>query len=228
MKPGGIVGALAAAAIGAIAWALVAKFTGYEVGYVAWGVGALIGFTSALLGGKGVTNGVVCAVLALAAIASGKVLGSMWTTEQNAREAFAEEMLSQESYNMMMAESQEFAAISDETDYPKFLVDNGYYELTSVEEVTPGHIAQFKEQTAERLRQMAQTDPTYEQWKESETPHAMEVVDAYAKEEAALWTIGDHIAWSKDNLAAMDILFAVLGIASAFALGKGKEEEPAV
>jgi hypothetical protein len=54
------------------------------------------------------------------------------------------------------------------------------------------------------------------------------VVDAYAKEEAALWTIGDHIAWSKDNLAAMDILFAVLGIASAFALGKSKEEEPAV
>src|SRR5688500_12595792 len=227
MKPGGIVGALAAAAIGAVAWALVAKFAGYEVGYVAWGVGALIGFSSALLGGKGMTNGVVCAFLALVAIASGKVLGSMWTTEEDIYLGYMDEFLAEEQYNVQLQEAAAFAKLTGKEQYPQFIVDNGCTGATTLEEVTEDDLAEFKDH-AESLRKLAAENPTYEAWQDRIRPMAEEDSRGYAKEEAAQWTIGDHIVWSKDYLVAMDILFAVLGIASAFALGKGKEDEPAV
>ncbi len=43
-RPGAIAGGVVAGAIGAGIWAAVAYFTGYEVGWVAWAVGGLVGF----------------------------------------------------------------------------------------------------------------------------------------------------------------------------------------
>jgi hypothetical protein len=70
----GILAALAGGAVGAAVWAAIAYYTNYEVGLVAWGIGALVGFAMSL-GARDVQSslcGVIAAVIALASIAGGK------------------------------------------------------------------------------------------------------------------------------------------------------------
>jgi len=68
----GIVGGLLAGLIGAILWAVITLKTGYQIGWIAIGVGFLVGFAIKTLG-KGYTPvfGVVGALLALSACVLG-------------------------------------------------------------------------------------------------------------------------------------------------------------
>lgn len=71
----GILGAIAGGLLGAAIWAVVSYTTGYEVGWIAWGVGALCGAGMMIgLGNSdsGLLSGVVAVIIALAAIAAGK------------------------------------------------------------------------------------------------------------------------------------------------------------
>ncbi len=74
MKPLSLIGAIVGGAIGAVAWGLITKYTNYEVGFVAWGIGLLVGFGALLLGGGGKANGIACAIIAAVAIFAGKML----------------------------------------------------------------------------------------------------------------------------------------------------------
>lgn len=71
----GFGGALAGGVAGAAAWGVLTYFTGYEVGFVAWGIGALVGVgmyaMSKGVGGAGA--GVLAALVALAAVLGGKL-----------------------------------------------------------------------------------------------------------------------------------------------------------
>ncbi len=82
----GLVAALVAGAVGAAIWAAVTHFTGYEVGFVAWGVGLLVGIGMFAGAGNnaGMATGVVAAVVAIAA-----VLGGKYATVHLAVEQFA-------------------------------------------------------------------------------------------------------------------------------------------
>lgn len=73
MKPIAIVGALVGGLIGAVLWGAIVAATAFEIGYMATGVGFLVGFGSALLGGRGQLNGVICSVIALLAMFGGKI-----------------------------------------------------------------------------------------------------------------------------------------------------------
>lgn len=66
-------------ALGAAAWAVVALFTGYEVGWIAWGLGWLVGYGVAF-GNRGVSyspraTGVLAVAITLLAIPAGKYAG---------------------------------------------------------------------------------------------------------------------------------------------------------
>ena len=74
MKPLSIVAALAAGAVGALAWALIAWQAHFEIGYLAWGIGLLVGIASHKLGGSGTANGILCAIIVLLSIFAGKVV----------------------------------------------------------------------------------------------------------------------------------------------------------
>jgi hypothetical protein len=69
-----MIAAVAGGIVGALVWGAISCFTGYEVGYVAWGIGALVGFLSAAVGGEGFTNGLFCAVITILALMGGKVM----------------------------------------------------------------------------------------------------------------------------------------------------------
>lgn len=71
-----LIGSLLAGAIGAAIWAAIAYYTDREIGWVAWGVGGLVGL-GAFVGGRADANagtGVLAAVVALASIATGKFI----------------------------------------------------------------------------------------------------------------------------------------------------------
>lgn len=63
---GGVLGGIVAALVGAVAWALVSVSTGYQIGFMAIGMGFLVGYAVRFMG-KGVSPvfGVVGALLAL-------------------------------------------------------------------------------------------------------------------------------------------------------------------
>lgn len=79
----GIAGAAVGAAAGLAAWYFIKRSTGFEVGYVAWGIGALVGFCArfAARGGSFGLAGV--ASLAAAAAILG---GQFWTLHQRVEE----------------------------------------------------------------------------------------------------------------------------------------------
>lgn len=79
-----LLGALLGGVIGAAAWAGVAHFTGYEVGYLAWAIGGLVGFLTWIASGNQarVENGIMAAVVAAASVAGAKYfLADKYATE---------------------------------------------------------------------------------------------------------------------------------------------------
>ena len=60
--------------VGAAVWAAIAYNTGYEIGWIAWGVGAAVGFGCALgaRGHSGTMTGIIAAAIALFAVMGGK------------------------------------------------------------------------------------------------------------------------------------------------------------
>lgn len=70
----GAVGGLIAAVIGGAIWGLIVDLTGYEIGYIAWGIGLLSGFAvlTASLGSKGPLFQVVAVASSILGIFIGK------------------------------------------------------------------------------------------------------------------------------------------------------------
>lgn len=69
----GVVGGIIGGVIGAAVWAGVVYFTGYEVGWIAWGLGALVGFLYARgCHAGGVLAGILASIITIGSIGLGK------------------------------------------------------------------------------------------------------------------------------------------------------------
>ena len=71
---------LVAAIVGAVVWGLIVRWTQYELGFVAWGIGFLVG-TAVVFGARhlrGLPFQLIAVVFALLGIAAGKYLGFVW------------------------------------------------------------------------------------------------------------------------------------------------------
>jgi hypothetical protein len=71
---------LAAALVGGIVWGMIVKWTQYELGFVAWGIGFVVG-TAVVYGARnlrGIPFQLVAVVFALLGIIIGKYLGFVW------------------------------------------------------------------------------------------------------------------------------------------------------
>lgn len=80
-----IVGGGVAGIVGAAIWAAIVHYTNYEVGYVAWGVGAAVGYGVRKMAGQeeGVAPGVVAAVIAVLALVARKYAVAMAAVQGN-------------------------------------------------------------------------------------------------------------------------------------------------
>jgi hypothetical protein len=70
---GGIIGGLIGGLVGALLWAGISAWTGYEIGWIAWGIGGLVGL-GCVKGGKGggVPVAVIAVVITILSLVAGK------------------------------------------------------------------------------------------------------------------------------------------------------------
>jgi xanthosine utilization system XapX-like protein len=75
---------LVAAVVGGVVWGLIVKWTDYEVGFVAWGIGFLVGVAVAAAAGgvRGPVLQAVAVVCALVGILVGKYLSFAWVLQE--------------------------------------------------------------------------------------------------------------------------------------------------
>ena len=80
---------LVAALVGAVAWALIVKWTDYEIGIAAWGIGLLSGAAVALAAGRarGPVLQAIAVASALVGILLGKYLSYAMVVQDEAKEA---------------------------------------------------------------------------------------------------------------------------------------------
>jgi phosphate/sulfate permease len=210
MKP--LVGAGIGGVLGAFLWAVIVWTTNYEIGYVAWAVGGLVGFGSALLGGSGQTNGVICGVIALLSILGGK-FAIAYTTAESAKE---KALVS--AYKEVMKDAADFDEVKSEKEYPGFMVKHEYTDCRHAADISDAALDAFKEKTAPMLQRLFKDKPDCETWKASE--QGRECRRLMDEAVSPLKTVGNM-------LRPIDLIFALLGIATAFKVGSYRKEQAA-
>ncbi|NOZ39633.1 MAG: hypothetical protein GXP24_05340, partial [Planctomycetes bacterium] len=68
MNPIQIISGAIAGAVGAAIWAAVAYFANLEIGYIAWGIGGLVGVAVAATGKNTTLAGVVAVLITIASL----------------------------------------------------------------------------------------------------------------------------------------------------------------
>ncbi len=84
-----VLAGVVAAVAGGIAWGLIIKWTDYEVGFVAWGIGFVTGIAvlTATRGARGLPFQAIAIACALLGIVVGKYLGFVWSLQEAAEDA---------------------------------------------------------------------------------------------------------------------------------------------
>ncbi len=79
---------LVAAVVAGVVWGLIVKWSDYEVGVVAWGIGFVVGTAvlTAARGARGIPYQAVAIVFALFGILLGKYLSFVWVLQEVAKE----------------------------------------------------------------------------------------------------------------------------------------------
>ena len=75
-----VLAGLAAAIVGGVVWGLIVRWSNYEIGFAAWGIGFVVGtaVVRGAHGSRGTPFQLVAVVLALAGILLGKYLAFVW------------------------------------------------------------------------------------------------------------------------------------------------------
>jgi hypothetical protein len=212
MKPVALAGAGIAGVLGAVVWAVVACTTGFEIGYLAWGVGALVGFAAYALGGRGQVAGLSCAAIALGAILLGKTFAI--------QHLLGESMLDQ-AYTFLLPQAEAYVGLESERDIPRFMVEHEYTAATDPSSVPNEEVALFKAMTAPVLDDLGTHRPSLEEWKER--PLVQEYFGAAPTDGMVM-----EILWA--SLGPIDLIFALLGIGTAYRVcmrDGGSPENPA-
>jgi ribosomal protein L40E len=124
-------GGLVTALVAGVIWAAVVRYTGYEIGWLAWGLGVGVGFAVAVIArtqNQGV--GVAAAAVALLGWTAGKLLILYWALPaitaaemQEFTEAFGDLMSSEEIVEMQVIEELHEDGEIDEALYETWLID---------------------------------------------------------------------------------------------------------
>ncbi len=215
-SPLGWVGAIAGAVLGAIAWAAIVLITNYEVGYVAVGIGALVGVGAVALGGRGTPLAVSAGVLALAAILAGKGIATQMLLDRGADDAVTT-TATPANYARVQANAAALANLGDDpTDKQLllFMMGHGFVEMS---QASMDKVASFRSDTLPVLRKFAAEEPSFDVWK-SEMQARVSAV------QVSVW--GTVL----DGLSPIDLLFAFLGISTAvgMVLRRTREDAAAV
>lgn len=209
----GLAFAAFAAVAGAFVWYLIANQFGYEVGFVAWGIGGAVGLAAALGGSRSDLAGVACGVLVVLAIFGGKYMAmSSFASEfQASYSADASESEDAASYQEFLYDANAFGELNstDDDAVKNFMVDHSFIYVDAVSAITNEELAYFRDEYQPGLEQQLQSPMSFEQWQVN-----------YMGEMEAVFQELSPVKMVIDSLALMDIIFLLLGISTAFQLAR--------
>lgn len=205
----GIAGAVVGGGLGALIWYLLIRFTGYEIGYAAWGVGVLAGLGTRLLARNGSPAlGVAAAVCALAAILGGQYFGAKdVVAKAKAEQSSVMAGVLGNAYEDQVKFAQQVLVAQTEDELKKLVATNiaDEGETPNPGAITDEELAKFKKEQMPHLRELAAGKPS--------------------KEEFIANILGDvdqqFTGWNlmKETLSLFTLLWLFLGVSSAFKLG---------
>jgi len=214
-----------AALVGALAWAALAYFSGYEVGYLAWGIGLAVGFAIARLGGHGTATGATAAVLTVLAIFSGKLLATQVLVEKELSESL-NAAYPRALYDELRVDASDWAALQpgpSESEVRTFMVEHAYFDAAVAEDIGQEDLALFHEHSAPFLVDFERERPSFELWRDQVDSESRAAFESEFSLTAAVF----------DEFNAIDLVFAFLAVSTAFGLvsrasGPRVEPEPSL
>jgi len=200
---GAVVAACVAGAIGSLVWYGVAAVTGYEIGWLAWGVGAMVGAAYHSQGGNPTLGMATCAAIAVLAIVGGKYL-TFQTSVANELEELHESGEMSQMYLWLRQNAEAYNDASDKTAVSRQLAAELWYDGSGAAQIDAEEVAGFQSNIGPLLQRVPRHE-TYEQFREAETGHF------------------EEIAGFGDMFDFMDILFLAFGVISAVKLANGEQ-----
>lgn len=196
--------AILAAVGGSLIWAGITYVTGYQIGWMAIGVGALVGAGARLGGGEGKVTALFCGGLALAAMFFGNVAAVQIALNKAINET-AQEVLSAEAYEAEFTVADEFVYTPEE-EYANFVFENTYYSAAaSPDEVTDAEIQLFLTEYAPELRRLHEERPSYRTWHDQK----------YSYMKAEIMEGANISGFVFENIGVIGALFMVMGLFAA-------------
>lgn len=185
-----------AALAGAAAWGLIAYFAKVEIGYLAWGIGALIGFAIVKAGGHGTLLAVAGAALSVLSIGTGKHLAFRMLLDHEFTAQVAK--IDPGVYEAQLQDATAWAALGEQPsdEQVKAFAEKHEFEFRDA--------ASFRSEVGEQLTWIATEKPTLPQWR------ARLVADTAARV--------SFVEYLKDDFHPFDVLFVGLGLVTAFGL----------
>lgn len=206
--------------VGAVVWAGVAYFTEYEIGWIAWGIGGLVGYCVALANKERLRSpaqaGVIAVVITALSIAGGKYL--------------AVELLVPSDDELVELFTQSF---EDDEYVISYLADDVAAELEAAgrtvdwpEGVDPDNAATRAEYPADVwdeavARWSGLSDAERTEFRETREAETRANVEANLPEIRAVMTRGGFAG----SFTPMDVIFFGLGMVTAFSVASGRRSK---
>jgi hypothetical protein len=150
----GVAGGFAGGIAGMLIWFLVIKLTGYELGFIAWGVGALAGVGARVLGRAGSTGlGVAAALCAVIGIIGGQFLATKSELDKEMANAAAS------TYDERLAEAQKAAKLQTDQEIKVYLTSRD-----EEDNINADRIKSFRDNEQPKLKDLVSGKPTKEEF----------------------------------------------------------------
>jgi hypothetical protein len=217
---GGLIGSAIGGVVGAALWAGITYGTGYEIGWIAWGVGGLAGLGMAVgsKSGAGQVGGVIAALIAIVAILAGKY----WAVDLIMNRELSKSHIA----NITDAD---IPGADDGAHWTSFIADQIIEEREKAgktvkwpEGVNPEEAATEQEypkdvwtDAAKRWKAMSPADRT--KFRDDSAAYTIQQANAFLA--AAKSQVRSEGFWS--TFGVFDLIFGFLAIGTAFKLGSG-------
>ncbi len=203
----GIAGAVAGGFVGMMIWFLIIKWTHYEIGWIAWGVGVLAGYGARVTGSQPTPAlGFITALCALAAIVGGQYL---------ATRSIVTEILDKginEAYTERLNYAREGVNAKSDDEIRAFLIRHGEADdddkkAGRLQVVRPEQIKEFRDTEQTTLQEFIAGKPSREEFGRN-----LRRIQE---------TAGFRMLMFKESFGLMTLLWLFLGMGSAFKIASG-------
>lgn len=213
----GVIVSTIAGVVGAVVWALIGYHLNLEIGWAAWGIGALVGFGMAIGAQKkaDAVTGVIAACIALASIAGGKYIVATMVAGDAADGFAAEVSLYRPTENeVRVSIADEVVGEYEEAGKPVRWPEGMTLDEATEEADYPRDIWREMEK---RWSTLSQED------RDAKLADMLADYDSSVAQARTMIESDGALAVFQENLNLFDLLWAALAVGTAFTLGQNDE-----